>query len=132
MDDSLEILGIDHVGLHVADVQRSLAFYRDVLGFPALPRPDLGFPGAWLRVGPAQELHLLGRGPASGSPPVERHWAVEVRDVDAWRARLERAVERGVVRDGTLRGPAPRPDGARQLFVRDPDGHVLELLERPR
>lgn len=119
----MEVRGIDHVGLHVEDVERSIAFYTGIFGFGALPRPDLGFPGAWLRVGRAQELHLIGRNSAPDSPPTERHWSVEVLDLDAWLQRLQRA-------GAEVRGPKPRADGARQLFVRDPDGHVLELLER--
>lgn len=124
MDDRSEVLGIDHVGLHVADVERSLAFYSALLGFEPLPRPDLGFPGAWLRVGRAQELHLIGRNSSPDVPPTERHWSVQVHGLDRWCERLSQA---GV----EVRGPKPRADGARQLFVRDPDGHVLELLERP-
>ena len=56
------ICAIDHAGLHVRDLQRSLWFYGEVLGLPLLPRPELGFPGAWLRIG-AQELHLIAKEP---------------------------------------------------------------------
>jgi hypothetical protein len=37
--------GVHHVAICVADVQKGLAFYRDVLGMTQLPRPDLG-PGS--------------------------------------------------------------------------------------
>ncbi|MEY2980609.1 MAG: VOC family protein [Planctomycetota bacterium] len=120
----MDVLGIDHVGLHVTDVERSLAFYVDLFGFEQLPRPDLGFPGAWLRIGRTQELHLIGRNSSPQVPPEERHWSIQVRGLASWHARLAHA---GLA----LRGPKSRPDGAQQLFVRDPDGHVLELLERP-
>lgn len=124
MRDPLEVLGIDHVGLHVADVEASLAFYTSLFDFERLPRPDLGFPGAWLRIGRTQELHLIGRNSAPDVPPTERHWSVLVHGLDSWCDRLTAA---GL----DVRGPKSRRDGARQLFVRDPDGHVLELLERP-
>ena len=117
------IQGIDHVGLHVADVERSLRFYRDLLGLAPIVRPDLGFPGAWLRVGSSQELHLIGKNSRPDLPPRERHWSVEVLGLLVWHARLREA---GV----ELQGPVRRPDGATQLFARDPDGHVIELLER--
>jgi catechol 2,3-dioxygenase-like lactoylglutathione lyase family enzyme len=120
----MEVLGIDHVGIHVTDVERSLAFYVGLFGFEPLPRPDLGFAGAWLRVGRTQELHLIDRNSSPDVPPEERHWSIQVRELDDWHTRLADA---GL----ELRGPKDRPDGARQLFVRDPDGHVLELLERP-
>ena len=71
-----EIHSLDHVGIHVADVPTSQSFYRDVLQLESLPRPELGFPGAWLRIGTAQELHLIGKNSRPDIPPTERHFAV--------------------------------------------------------
>src|SRR4030066_16659 len=52
-------LAIQHVSVIVADTERALAFYRDVLGLPVdAQRRDLGYPGAWLTIG-AQQIHLL-------------------------------------------------------------------------
>ena len=57
----MKILELNHVAIHVADVERSSAFYRDVLRLEMIPRPAFDFPGAWFRLGAAQELHLIGR-----------------------------------------------------------------------
>ena len=56
----MQTLGIHHVSINVNDVADSERFYCDVLGLEKLPRPDLGFAGAWLRTG-QQEVHLLGK-----------------------------------------------------------------------
>ena len=120
----MNVTALDHVGLHVADAARSLRFYAEVLGLVEIARPDLGFPGHWLRIGSAQELHLIGKGAHPDLPPAERHFALAIDDAVAWAARLRAC---GVAFDG----PRPRPDGARQIFLRDPDGHVIELLARP-
>lgn len=54
-----ENVRIHHVSLIVADTERSVAFYRGLLGLiPDKQRPDLGYPGAWLWVGD-QQIHLL-------------------------------------------------------------------------
>ncbi|HIP53193.1 MAG TPA: glyoxalase, partial [Chromatiales bacterium] len=54
------IVAIHHASLLIADTARSVAFYRDLLGLEVDPdRPDLGFPGAWLRVAEGQQIHLL-------------------------------------------------------------------------
>lgn len=115
---------IHHVSLIVADTARALAFYRDLLGLEVEPeRPDLGFPGAWLRLG-GQQIHLLelpNPDPVSGRPAHggrDRHLAVSVTDFDGLRARLETA---GVAI--TL-----SRSGRRALFCRDPDGNALELI----
>ena len=57
----MKVLELNHVAIHVADVERSAAFYREVLRLEPLPRPAFDYPGAWFRLGARQELHLLGR-----------------------------------------------------------------------
>ena len=53
-------LALHHASLLIADTDRSLAFYRDLLGLAvSADRPDLGFPGAWLEVAEGQQIHLL-------------------------------------------------------------------------
>jgi len=119
------ILAIHHVSVIVADTARALRFYRDTLGIEVDPeRPDLGYPGAWLRIG-GQQIHLLelpNPDPVSGRPPHggrDRHCAFTIRDLDALRTQLEAA---GVIY--TL-----SKSGRRALFCRDPDGNALEFIE---
>ena len=120
-----EFLRIHHVSLLVADCQRALMFYRDVLGLEVdSSRPDLGFPGAWLKVG-EQQIHLL---ELETPDPVEarpvhagrdRHAALHVRGIDELQQRLENASV-----------PFTRSrSGRRAIFCRDPDGNGLELME---
>ncbi len=113
---------LNHVAISVSDVERSIPFYRDLLGFAMLPRPAFSFPGAWLRLGTRQELHLIadeGRLVASGTSK-EGHFALYVDDLAVVAQRL-RAVQ------VAFYGPGPRPDGAQQIFVADPDGNVIEF-----
>ena len=122
-----EIMGIHHASLLVADTARALAFYRDLLGLGVIPeRPDLGFPGAWLRVG-AQQIHLLelpNPDPVTGRPDHggrDRHLALVVRDLDALAGRLEQA---GIPYTRSRSGRAA-------LFCRDPDANALEFIPAP-
>ena len=120
----MKILQLNHVAINVAEVERSARFYREVLGLAPMPRPAFSFPGAWFRIGADQELHLIGRIPENRDPPRERHFAFRVDSLEAARARLERErIE--------YQGPQTRPDGALQIFLRDPDGHVVELFTGP-
>ena len=77
--------GIHHVSINVDDVPSAERFYTGVLGLERMERPELGFPGAWLRAG-EQEVHLLGI--QSGKPPREQHFAFLVDDLDAVIAQL--------------------------------------------
>ena len=113
-----------HASLLVADTGRSLAFYQGLFDLPLAPRPDLGFPGAWLQVGDTQ-IHLLelpSPDPAEGRPAHggrDRHLAFRVAGLGPLCARLDAA---GV--PYTL-----SRSGRRALFCRDPDGNALELIE---
>jgi catechol 2,3-dioxygenase-like lactoylglutathione lyase family enzyme len=121
----MQILELNHVALHVTDVSRSCAFYREILKLAPMARPAFTFPGAWFRLGPQQELHLIGeRGDPVYSHHRGNHFALRVDDLAAWESHL-RAL------GAEFRAPKPRPDGAMQLFLADPDGHVIELFTPP-
>ncbi len=119
------VTSFHHASLLVADTARALAFYHDLLGLEVdESRPDLGFPGAWLRIG-AVQVHLLElSNPDPGEDRPEhggrdRHLAFRVQGLEALVRRLEAA---GV--------PFTRSrSGRAALFCRDPDGNAVELLE---
>jgi lactoylglutathione lyase len=122
----LHITQLNHVAIHVADVERSVAFYRDVLQLAPIPRPAFSFPGAWFRLGHDQELHIIGeRQQAVVSHNRGNHYALLVDDLDAWERHL-------VEHHASFAPRRLRPDGAEQLFVIDPDGHYVELCTPPK
>jgi catechol 2,3-dioxygenase-like lactoylglutathione lyase family enzyme len=146
-------LGIDHTAIVVSDTERSLAFYRDLLGFrvvgestnygPEQERLNHVF-GARLRItalragtGPAIEL-LEYLAPRDGRPyPADSratdlwHWQTRLVTPDAEHAARQlhlRAVP--FVSPGAVAFPA-RPLGfLKSLLVRDPDGHAMEIIQR--
>lgn len=121
----LTVLELNHVALHVQDVARSNYFYGEVLGFPTLPRPAFDFPGAWFALGPTQQLHLIGdRTEAVYSYHQGNHLALKVISIADTEAYFRS-------KELTFTGPQARPDGIRQIFLTDPDGHVLEFTELP-
>jgi glyoxylase I family protein len=119
------IQSIHHVSLIVSDTQRAVDFYQGVLGLEvASDRPDLPFPGAWLRVGD-QQIHLLElpnpdpveERPAHGGR--DRHLAMQVNALAPIMDRLDAA---GISYTSSR-------SGRRALFCRDPDANALELIE---
>jgi lactoylglutathione lyase len=121
----MKTLELNHVAIQITDVEQSCAFYQRVLQLSPLPRPAFDFPGAWFRLGANQELHLIGqRGEPAVSGSRGNHFALLVDDLVAWEQHL-----RNVGADFHPR--KQRPDGAWQVFVRDPDGHFIELFTPP-
>ncbi len=123
----VNIQSILHGTVIVADLDVSQRFYCDVLGLSIDPdRPDLGFPGLWLDVGP-QQIHLMelpNPDPVDGRPVHggrDRHIALAVVDLDQLLQQLAAA---GIVYNVSK-------SGRKAMFCRDPDGNTLEFIETP-
>lgn len=120
---------VDYVILYVRDLDRSIAFYRDLLGLPLKLRDvayaEFATEGTRLGLYPRSRLpDLIGReggDPGPGGPGSEILFLVD--DVDGWAGRLREA---GIP---VLAGPVDRPWGHRTLHLEDPDGHVVELAQ---
>ena len=115
--------GVHHVSFAVRDLERARAFYEDVLGLRQIPRPEFGLGGIWYRAGDT-EVHLIvtPEGADVGSPPpatnpVANHVAFGIDDYEKTVAAL---AGKGVQ---VLETSAE----AGQMWIRDPDGHVIEL-----
>jgi lactoylglutathione lyase len=118
---------LGYVILFVSDLERSVAFYRDVIGVPFRLRGDgyVEFATQGARFG-LYDRNRLGELTGQGTEPPDRpggEVVFLVEDVDAEAARL---AEAGAT---LLEGPVDRPWGHRTLHVLDPDGFVVELAE---
>ena len=125
-------VGVGHVHLKVADLDRALAFYHGVLGFPVTQR--LGDSAAFLGAGGYH--HHIGLNTwesRGGSPPPPGttglyHVALLYPDRPALADALRRLVDAGVPLDG-----AADHGVSEALYLRDPDGNGVELYrDRPR
>ena len=141
-------LGIDHTAIGVADTEAALSFYRDRLGLAEAGHSENwgteqehlnGVFGAHLRItqvraarGPGIEL-LEYLAPRDGRPyPADErgsdlfHWHVRLVASDG--AGLVRSLRSGHTSFVTLPGDAGGVSAVLPLRLRDPDGHVLELV----
>jgi len=117
---------VDYVIRYVLNLEKSVAFYRDVLGVPLKLIGDgyAEFDTENVRFGLYQRSRLpqlIGREPAGGGSDGEVVFLV--KDVDAWAERLRGA---GIE---VLSGPTDRPWGHRTLHMADPDGLIVELAQ---
>ena len=147
----MTVLGIDHAGITVGSIEASLAFYRDLLGLHVTDEgvdqgPELdaiaGLSGARIRyaeldLGGGRLLEVIEYLAPTGMPLSQRpcdpgasHLALRVDDVDALCERLTAAGVSFAGRPTTITAPGPWR-GARCVYLDDPDGRTVELVQRP-
>ncbi|WP_435176447.1 VOC family protein [Halorussus sp. AFM4] len=135
-------LSAHHFGVTVTDLDRAVEFYRDVLGLDVLNRFSVsgeafstgvdveGAIGnfAHLDAGSAR-VELVEYDPAGENRDTERvnqpgakHLGIAVDDLDGFYEKLPSDVE-------TLSEPQTTASGTRILFLRDPEGNLVEVLE---
>jgi lactoylglutathione lyase len=113
--------GFTHVSVHAHDLEESARFYKEVFGMEEVPAPGFPFPVRWLRVGDLQ-LHLF---PSDDEAPRGHHFGLDVDDFEAvYRSAKEKDVQ---IEAGYFSNIYELPDGAVQLYLRDPAGNMVEV-----
>lgn len=122
--------GIGHVALKVADIGRSMAFYRDRLGFAEMMRLDKEDGSLWLvylRITDTQFLELFPGGEGDRAPGAERtavnHFCIECTDLQAAANSLRAAGVALTVE------PKMGADNNWQCWIEDPDGNRIEFMQ---
>jgi len=148
---NFRIISADHTGITVSNLERSLAFWRDILGFElshtahqtgAMAKEITGVAGAELKLAVLRapgghKIELL----EYLAPPDRKRLALEPCDVgsvhvallvDDLDAVLESIAASGWKAAGKPQTLKTGPNaGKRVVYVRDPDGTTIELMQRP-
>ena len=133
---AFSILGLDHVVLRVADLDRSLRFWRDALGCPIEKRQDeIGL--VQLRAGTSliDLVPIDGKlGREGGAPPGHEgrnvdHVALRIAPFDAAAIRAHLAAH-GIAPGEVVKRYGAEGDGP-SMYITDPDGNGVELKGPP-
>lgn len=126
----INVTSFDHVTIICDDLDATRRFYVDFLGMTEVQRPSFKFPGLWFQTGSVQ-IHATQQSPEAGQAGWAKagtvtsrghHFAFAVDDV----AKTLEIVEAHGIR---IASPLQqRPDGYKQLYLYDPDNHVIELV----
>jgi catechol 2,3-dioxygenase-like lactoylglutathione lyase family enzyme len=117
----MAVSGMNHFTILTDDVDRTIAFYGELLGLAPGARPPFAFPGAWLYAGGQPILHVIGGRPRDDlRRGVIDHMAFTAAGLAPTLNALE---ARGIEYD-CRRLPG---DGTWQVFFFDPNGARVEL-----
>lgn len=109
------------MSVHADDLEESVRFYEELFGMTRLPTPNFGMNIRWLALDD-QQLHIFERAVAR---PEYHHFGL---DVDDFEGVYRKARERGILDAATFGGSIRElPDGAVQMYVRDPAGNLVEI-----
>ena len=131
---TIPIEGIDHIVVMASNIERSLDFYKDVLGGEAIFEKAFRqgkIPVLPVRVGKAvinlQRLddpaYIVANRLEAGTVDLCLRWGTTIQEAMKWLK--EKGIE-------IIEGPVPRPAAngvwGKSIYFRDPDGNLLELL----
>jgi catechol 2,3-dioxygenase-like lactoylglutathione lyase family enzyme len=110
-----------HTSVHAHDLDESVRFYKELFGMEEIPAPDFPFPVRWLRLGDLQ-LHLF---QSEDLAPKGHHFGVDVDDFEATYVKVGKMDVRE--KEGYFSYLYEIPDGAVQMYLRDPAGNMVEV-----
>lgn len=116
---------INHVTLIVDNLEKAGAFYEKELGLELLPSFKFDYPAMFFKFNDQQQLHIS---EWEDTVSFRGHICVQVDDFNSIFKRMK---ELGVIDIRPWGKVRKLPDGAMQMFIRDPSGNLVEISSQP-
>ncbi len=116
---------INHVTLIVDDINVTGKFYEEEFGLEPLPAFTVDFPTAFYKINDTQQLHLT---QWKDVRSFRGHLCLHVDDFNRCYFRMK---ELGIIDIKPFGKVRTLPEGAMQMFVRDPSGNLIEISSSP-
>jgi len=118
---------LNHIGIYVTNLQVSTAFYENILSLKQIPEPFHDGKHTWFTIGKAGHLHLIQGNPKQYERDRNDHLCFSVKSIEAFIANLDKNKIEYTNWPGDKKEPTIRPDGVKQIYFKDPDGHLIEI-----
>lgn len=118
---------LNHIGVYVTNLAVSTTFYETILNLKQIPEPFHDGKHTWFSIGAAGHLHLIQGEKKSYERDRNDHLCFSVRNIDAFIANLNKHHVEYTNWPGTAKEPTVRVDGVKQIYFKDPDGHLIEI-----
>ncbi len=121
----MKVEQIHHVTVIVDDLEKACAFYEEVLGLEPVNMVPLDFPAQFYKIGERQQLHV------TEWDDVHSFRGHVCLQVDEFMPIFRKAKALGILDTGPWGKTRMLPDGAMQMFLRDPAGNLIEISCKP-
>jgi lactoylglutathione lyase len=118
---------INHLAIYVVDLQKSAAFYENIIGLDTIPEPFHDGKHTWLRIGPKAAMHIIQGAEKQKEYYKNNHICFSVMSVDSFIEILKKNGISFEDVNGKKNVYSKRPDGIKQIWLQDPDGYWLEI-----
>lgn len=121
----MKVEQIHHVTVIVDDLEKACAFYEKVLGLEPVNMVPLDFPAQFYKIGERQQLHV------TEWDDVHSFRGHVCLQVDEFMPIFRKAKALGILDTSPWGKTRMLPDGAMQMFLRDPAGNLIEISCKP-
>lgn len=122
-----EIPAMDHTAIYVFDLDKSTAFYKDVMEFKLVSEPFKDGKHSWFTIGPNSKLHVIKGAADVKEHDINSHFAYHVKDLKQFTDHLDKMNIKYGNWKGDSKEPQLRPDGVKQIYFQDPDNYWIEV-----
>ena len=117
----------NHAAIFVTDLQRTTAFYQNVIQLDTIPCPFKDGLHTWFSIGAGIELHVIAKADMPKEYFKNNHLCFSVPSVEEFTRKLTSLNMTYENVSGEKGRVTTRPDGVHQIWFQDPDGYWLEI-----
>ncbi|WPV64913.1 VOC family protein [Chitinophaga sp. LS1] len=118
---------LNHIAVYVYDLEKTTAFYRDVLQIDTIPEPFHDGKHSWFRIGEHSQMHLIRGAAAVTTHDKNGHLCFSVPSMAAFIDRLHANKVPFESWQGVKDVANKRVDGVQQVYFKDPEGNWIEV-----
>ena len=120
-------VSLNHFALYVFNLQKETAFYKDLIQLDTIPEPFHDGRHNWFKIGEHSQLHIISGAAAISIHDKNTHMCFSVPSVEVFVKRLNKI---GITYEnwaGQKQTITKRPDGVKQIYLKDPEGFWVEI-----
>ncbi len=118
---------INHTAIYVIDIQKTSAFYSNIIGLDTVPEPFHDGKHIWYSTGEHSMLHVIQGATEKRAYYKNQHTCFTVPDFEIFLGKLQSANWTWEDVTGKKNAITTRIDGVHQIWLQDPDGYWLEI-----